>query len=751
VDDFITFRTGVLLQVQLQNPQITLIGKIATITYKSSETGFVVLRIEPDNGDFTLYAASGTMPDAQKGLQVELTGAWREHPKHGNQFNFTQYSIPEPDDESSMVAFLCTLKGIGEATAWRIVEKFGETTFSVLERGGKQLLDIKGIGPKTLPGILDSFQANKYLSDLIRFLHKIGVSAGYAPRLFDAYGAEAIAKIKGDPYILSVEVKGFGFKRADELALGLGIKPDSLVRTQAGLLHILRGAANMYGHCFLPRQELELLTMDLLCLPIYQPTRENIRAGIISLKAVHTHFSRRLVEEDTVVYLASHHEDELALAGLIKRLSGRLNVKDLEEWLDYYQYRHGIQLAAGQKQAVLTAISNGFVVITGGAGVGKSTVSKAIIQAWYQQNRIVIGIAPTGKAAQRIREATGLKTASTIHRLLGWKGTTFLHSNNKKISADAFLIDEASMMDLRLARALLEAIPRHAMVALVGDVDQLPSIGPGNVLRDIIESGEIPVTRLTEIFRQAETSRIIQASLSIKEGKMPQLERLDRGTDYPTSDALWINCSESKIRSALKWLITEKLPEMGWEKEQIQCLSPVHKGSCGNIELNKLIQEAWNPPMPHKPEFMEFRVGDRVIQTSNDYKRRVFNGDIGVIESINISEKEALVRFPDLDEPEEGRLVKYGLGDLIDDLLLAYSISVHKSQGSEFPVVVMPLSVQHYRMLQRNLLYTGFTRGKQLVVLIGEERPLQVAVRSDRLKVRNTRLAERIRLQSYNK
>jgi exodeoxyribonuclease V alpha subunit len=727
--------------MQAQGVQtIELVGFINTVTFKAADTGYVVLRIADD--DFKITTASGVMPDAEKGLRVTLRGNWKTHPRYGEQFNFVSYEIPDPTGDTALVAYISTLKGLGESTARKIVEKFGENTLLVFEEDPDQLLTIRGIGVKNLPGIIKSFNETKGLSRLIGFLHKLGVSASYAPRIYKEYREDSIQRIKADPYILAEEVRGFGFKKADEVALGLEIDPNSSIRIQAAILHVLRGVANMYGHCFLPRPELESMVKELIALPGYQPQTEEVIESITKLKSIKTKFHKRLVEEEEDVYLASYHQAEVELAQKIKQLSGAINAVSIDEWLRQCQDKNGIQLAAGQKNAVVTVESNGLTVITGGAGVGKSTVSKAIAEYWHKLNKRIVAIAPTGKAAQRIREATGLTNASTIHRLLGWTGNGFTHNRDNPVPGDAFLIDESSMVDLLLAYALFEAIPPHASVAIVGDVNQLPSVGAGNVLRDIIASGEIPVARLTEIFRQAATSRIIQASLMINKGEMPVLEQIGRSSGIPTTDALWVNCSQGQIPSAIKWLVSEKLPELGWNKDDIQCLSPMHKGDCGNIELNKLIQEAWNPKAGGKIEQGQFRVGDRVIQCHNNYDKRVFNGDIGKIEKLDIKEKEVQIRFPDLDNPE-GRLVKYTFSDL-SDLMLAYSISVHKAQGAEFPVVIIPVSMQQYMMLQRNLLYTGVTRAKKLVILVGEEKPLQVAVKTNKIQARNTKLASRL-------
>ncbi|NER93592.1 MAG: ATP-dependent RecD-like DNA helicase [Symploca sp. SIO1B1] len=712
-----------------------LCGSICRITFKAEDSGYAVLKIQTP--EFEVVTAVGIIPDAQPGLDIELNGEWVRHPKWGQQFKVLSYHMPEPTQEEGMVAFLSCLDGLGESKAQKIVEYFGENTFRVFSEDSTRLLEIPGIGKKTLPKILESFQEKKELSRLIGFLHELGVSASYAKRIYEEYGDNAIGCIKANPYLLAEEVRGFGFKRADEVARGLGIGVDASVRITAAIFHNLKEAANRNGHCFLPLNALLVSTKASLTLPDYQPCEQEIvqQVSTLSIKEV-------LVEENGRIYLRSYHQAELELSATLRSLCGKLELEceDLEDWLIDYEIENEIQLATQQREAVKLAASNNLMVITGGAGVGKSTISKAILSYWHSLKKRVVAVAPTGKAAQRIREVADFPDASTIHRLLGWTGYSFLHDKDNPLDADAFLIDEGSMIDLKLAYALFDAIPPHATVVIVGDVNQLPSVGAGNVLRDIIDSEEIPVVRLTEIFRQIAKSKIIQASQAINEGYFPSLEKLGRDSE-PKTDALWIPCSQGQIPEAIEWLVNDKLLNMGYEEDDIQCLSPMHKGDVGNIELNKLIQQAWNPKYPIQSNCGIFREGDRVIQTRNDYNKLVFNGDIGNIVEIDKEENIALICYPDFDGNE--RLIEYQLSDL-KDVMLAYSISVHRSQGSEFPVVILPVSMQQYMMLQRNLYYTGVTRGKKLVVIVGEEKPLQIAVQTNRVLNRNTTLRERL-------
>lgn len=1003
-------------------PEISCV--ITNVRFKAEDTGYAVLVVErPDQ--FESITAVGTMPDAEKGMAVTMIGDWVTHPKFGKQFRFDVYEIPLPTDAEGAVSYLATLKGLKGALAQRVYDYFGDTIYEVLDERPEELINVKGIGAKILPKIIESYNLTKGMRNLIGFLHELGVSASYAKRIYDKFGQNSIAEIKADPYILSSTVKGFGFKKADELARGLGIKPDAKVRTRAGVMHTLRTATNQQGHCFLPLDELAPKTCELLVLPGYTPVINDIEIAVKDLTlGKYPELRTEALGDMIIVYPYKLWIAEAELADFIKQGAGEFeNPPDITNWLSQYEKSNSVAMADGQRKAVEMVAANKIAVITGGPGVGKlqpyeepvltpqgwqtmrdivpgsyviakdgtatqvisvypgknleiyrvnfddgtwteccidhlwevqsrkqrdtgkysvmtlsemlpkinnpgkkpgyyysidrcqpveflppaedhvihpyllgwilgdgyipekqsamtiavwnkdvdevigklspilpegvtitshgpfpsspnvvylhliggirkhlkelgligvkskdkfvpdnylysdvtsrkfllsglldtdgsasslsannkkvrfssysqvlaenvielclslggraslhvsdrkekgveysvsinmpfnpfilsrkqklmegrihshkyrkrivsatyvgqkdgqcilvdhpthtyitrgytvthnTTVSKAVVGMWHSQNKRIIGCAPSGKAARRLKETTGLKS-STIHRLLGWTGTGFAHTRDNPLPGDAFLIDEFSMVDLKLAHALFEAIPRHASVVMVGDVDQLPSVGPGNVLRDIINSGSIPVTRLTQIFRQAATSKIISTAHQINHGEFPEFELFGKANLNPYSDALWIKCDRGLIPRAIQWLIDFKLFEMGWEKDSIQCLSPMHKGDIGNIELNKMIQGFWNPPESKKAELKGFRVGDRVIQTVNNYDKEIFNGDIGKIASIDKKNGEAIVLFPD-DNSDEGRPVELDESDF-NDLNLAYSMSVHK-------------------------------------------------------------------------
>lgn len=728
----------------------TISGKIERIIYESSENAYLVAIVSNPRESYTVC---GIMPNANEGDRVELSGDWKKHPVHGNQFAFKSYSVPTPQTESDIKAFLECLNGIGTATAEKIVFAFGEDTLTVIEEEPEELLSVKGITRKKLEGIVTSYNEKCGMQRLISFLHGLDISATYASKIHKKYGSGAIVTIKNNPYILSEEIRGMGFTMADKIALALGVPKNSPLRIHAAAIHKLKESAQMHGHCFLPKNELCCAVQELLYLPSYKAEIESIVNVVDFFSQEDISFLKKFVQ-DNGVYHAIIHDAEAGLARKIINLLGSYEVdkKLVEDWIFDYETESEIVLSEGQKDVIRLAITNGVTVVTGGAGVGKTTTMKALVKFWDDRNLKIVALAPTGKAAQRIKEVSGIKTASTIHRFLNQKDQkekqftyynddNFAYDSDNLIEADAFLIDEFSMVDVKLAWALFQAIPPHAIVVIIGDVNQLPAIGPGNVLKDIIATEAVPVVELTQIFRQAKHSKIIQASQAIVRGEFPILDVFDRHSMSvidSNAEAVWIPCESSQIQSTIKWLLESGLPR-DWE-DDIQLLSPMHKGDCGNIALNELAQDIWNP-YRGQPEMLHFRMRDRVIQTVNDYTRQVFNGDIGTVERIDKENNCLYVRFTDLDN--RSRSVKYEYSDL-EYLMLAYSISVHKSQGSEFPIVIMPITTQHFIMLQRNILYTGFTRGKRLVILVGEKRAIDIALQTQKADRRNTHLADRL-------
>jgi exodeoxyribonuclease V alpha subunit len=721
-------------------------GTIAQVMHQNSDDHYVVIQMA--DADFKSFKAVGVMPAPQKDLAVTLYGDWRQHPSYGNQFNFTSYRLAEPVGRDSVIGFLVTLQGIGQKMAARIVDYFGDDTFQILEREPERMLEVSGITINKLDKMLQSYSESRKLQHLITFLAGLGISATYAAKIYREFGDESIATIKNDPYILIERVRGFGFKRADDIALKTGIAIDSAARYQAAIADTLRQSAAQQGHCYLPQPVVLRICADVLRLPQHQPTATDIAAHIRSLCAATAPERRKLVVEDEDVYLYRAHRAECRLADSLQGLCGSFELKtDLAAWVVDYEADNDIELALGQKAALAMAATQGITIMTGGAGVGKTATAKAIIQFWLDHKRRVVACAPTGKAALRIQESTGLE-AQTIHRLLGWTGSGFSHNSRYPLEGDCFIIDEASMLDLAIADSLIAAIPLSAQVLLIGDVNQLPSIAAGNVLRDMIESGVFPVAQLTEVFRQAAASKITQCSYAVNAGQMPALEVITKVTEKFETDCVWLKCNSPIIPKAIEWLFQEKLPQLGYEPADIQYLAPMHKSDSGNIATNLLVQNLWNPVIPGQRKIKQLRVGDRVIQTSNDYTQLVFNGDIGIVESITTKDEEVTtyIRYPDWQEPK-GKLIEYSFSQL-DNVMLAYSITIHKSQGSEFPVVVIPISTQHGMMLQRNLLYTAITRGRHLVILVGEERAMQQAVHTIKSTRRHTRLQERLQAGS---
>ena len=722
------------------NPNATISGKIKKIIYESKDTAYVIAIVTTAQGSQTIC---GTMPNPREGEQVELSGVWKTHPKYGKQFAFKAYSSHVPQTLSEIQGFLESLDGIGVATAKKIVDVFGETALQIIEQNPDRLLKIGGITENKLKKLVASFHEKIGMQRLISFLHSIEISATHAAKIHKKYGSGSVAIIKNNPYILAKEIRGVGFQSADKIALALGIPRDSPLRIQAALIHSLREASQMQGHCFLEKEVLCSNVEKLLYLPSCDIEIQAIAAQIDCLSEDSR--GQLLVQECQSIYPLTLYAAELGLANKLSELSGNYDVVDagfIEEWIANYEKSNQITFSLGQQKAIESVASNGLTVITGGAGVGKSTLAKAIALLWDSFNLRIVATAPTGKAAQRIKEVAGIKAASTIHRLLEWTDGVFARNEENPIEADAFIIDEFSMVDVSLAWALFRAIPPHAVVVIIGDPNQLPSIGPGSVLKDIIASKTVPVVPLTEIFRQAENSKIIQASRSIIQGDFPNFDVFDfSNLDAPDTidsilQSVWIPCGGGEIKSTIKWLLERGLP---CGKEEIQLLSPIHKGEVGNIALNELAQEIWNFDCG-QPTMGCIRVDDRVIQTANDYSRQVFNGDIGVVEYINLENNRFFVRFECDSTP---RIVKYERSDL-ENLALAYSISIHKAQGSEFPVVIIPVTMQHYMMLQRNILYTGFTRGKRLVIIVGEKEAIELAVRNQKSDCRNTSLADRL-------
>ena len=718
----------------------TLNGFIERVTYHNPENGFAVLRVKV-KGREDLVTLTGRTTSVTAGEHVEASGRWVIDRQFGQQFKADELKTTHPASAEGIEKYLASgaIRSIGPKIAARIVAVHRERTLEIFDQAPDLLLHIKGIGQERLKRIRESWEEQKEVRKLMLFLTEHGITSGRAVRIYRTYGHESIAKIKANPYQLADDIRGIGFKTADELAAKLGIDRDSPYRARAAVLFSLQELAGE-GHCGFPESGVvehttKLVDIDQLIVEAAVQTAVGDRSVI-----------REDVDGEPWLYLASLHRAEVGLAKSVLRIASArphpLPRIDVDKAIAWVEQRLGIQLAAGQKQAVRQACQHKLLVITGGPGVGKTTLVRSILEIFAAKEMKCVLAAPTGRAAKRLAETTG-RTAKTLHRLLEFDPATgkFKKDWEHPLSGDLFVLDETSMVDVVLGYQFLRAVSPEACVILVGDVDQLPSVGPGSVLADLIAANVVPVVRLTEIFRQASQSQIVTAAYAVNHGQMPRLSAPEALTDF-----YFVEADEPEaIQDLLVRLVKERIPaRFGFDpKSDIQVLTPMNRSLLGARNLNQVLQTALNPG-DNGPEVQRFgwtfRLGDRVIQTENNYNRDVFNGDLGVIEKINRIEQVMDVDF-------EGRSVEYDFGDL-DELSLAYVLSIHKSQGSEFPCVVIPLHTQHYLMLQKNLLYTAITRGKKLVVVVGTKKALAMAVRRADSGQRLTTLTKRLQVAS---
>jgi len=717
-----------------------LSGVIERVTFHNMDNGYAVLRVTT-RGRRDLVTVVGHIPAAIVGEYIEGQGTWVTDPAHGVQFKAELLRSTPPHTAEGIIKYLGSglVRGIGTHYAKKIVEVFGERTLEVIDASPTFLSEIKGIGPRRLQQIRQSWQEQKAVRSIMVFLQSYGIGTSRAIRIFKTYGEQAIEMVRANPYRLTTDVWGFGFKTADQLALKLGTPPDSPHRARAVVRYVLQERATR-GDVAYPLAS--VVELGLIAVEEH-PLQAAVIEQAIEIGRQESEFVRDTPPgaEEPLLYLKPMFMAELGVARALNQLSQGdhpLQPIDHEKAVAWVESRMGIELAPTQREAIEAALRQKVLVITGGPGVGKTTIVRGIIEVFASRNQRIGLAAPTGRAAKRLSESTG-RDARTIHRLLEFDPSFggFLRTSENPLEIDLLVIDEASMVDIVLMNQLLRAVPPWACLVLVGDVDQLPSVGPGSVLADVIRSGVVPVVRLTKIFRQAGTSWIIRAAHAIHAGEMPESAPPGEGDFY------FVEASEPEaILEKLVMMVRERIPaKFGLDPvRDVQVLSPANKGLLGVVNLNQHLQAALNttPGGKQVERFgTQFRVGDKVIQTQNDYTKEVFNGDIGRIEAIDAVGQEVTIDF-------EGRKVVYEFSEL-DELALAYATSIHKSQGSEYAAVVIPLHTQHYTMLQRNLIYTGLTRGKRLVVLVGSRRALSLAVRNDQTGERYSMLADRLR------
>jgi exodeoxyribonuclease V alpha subunit len=726
----------------MDQPPTTLKGVIERVSFSNPDNGYTVARFQVDDR-FGLVTVVGTLAEVHPGARLALTGRWKTHPKYGEQFQIEQYEEESPATVEGIKRYLGSglIKGLGPVMAKRIAETFGPYTLEILENDIRRLTEVDGIGPKRLEMIAKAWEGQKQIKEIMLFLQSHQVSTNLAVKIYKTYGDNAIKILKDSPYRLARDIFGIGFLTADKIARDIGIEADAAQRIAAGIEYTLNQLADQ-GHVFVPRENLVQSAEKILGV---KP--EQIDAQIEVLQGEDRVKLDRLASTTEAVYLNPFFYAEVGVARQINQLlvpqGSRLALFAGVDWSRVFGWlktvqRDGITLAEQQRRAVQMALTSKLSILTGGPGTGKTSTVQAVLRLLDSKHKTALLAAPTGRAAKRLAESTG-REAKTIHRLLEVnpsQGFQFQRNQDNPLEGDMLIVDECSMVDLTLMNHLLKAVHPASHLLLVGDADQLPSVGAGNVLRDMIASEVIPVTRLDVIFRQAADSTIITNAHRINQGEMPQFPK-------DKNDFFFFGKEDADEAAELVVdIVGRRIPKkFGTPSRDIQVLSPMHRGAAGVRALNEKLQSHLNPLRYDQPEYRSgsrlFRIDDRVLQQRNNYDKDVFNGDVGRIEQIDLEEGEIWVNF-------EGRSVMYELSEL-DELTLAYAMSVHKSQGSEYPVVVLPLLTQHYMLLQRNLLYTAITRAKQMVVVVGTRKAIAIAVKNDKIAARWTALEERLR------
>lgn len=718
-------------------------GLIERVTYHSPDNGFCVLKVKA-KGHKDLVAVLGHSPDISAGEYITASGLFETSRDHGRQFKAEWLKVTTPTSLEGITKFLGSgmVKGLGPVYAGRLVDKFGENVFDIIEQNPEKLLEVEGIGKIRKDKIANGWTERKAIKDIMVFLHGHGVSTSRAVRIYKTYGNEAIETIKSDPYQLARDITGIGFLSADKIALSMGTPLNSLQRIRSGLNHTLFEATSN-GHCGLPVDKLMEKTKALLNPKEGDPVvTDTLLHGGLEQEQIAQNIIREEDELGTpMVYAAALYSIENQIAFEIKRIrDAKLSPSHwthrvTSDVIEAAYSRAKITPSNSQRNAVELLSKSLLGILTGGPGCGKSTLVNSLIKIYEMLGLNLVLCSPTGKAAKRLTEITGME-AKTIHRLLGIKpdGKPLFNQSNP-VEADVIVVDEVSMVDVYLMNNLLRAVGSGTAILFVGDVDQLPSVGPGNVLRDMIESGVTCVSRLTEIFRQAASSKIITSAHTINSGEVPKFANL------PEDDMFFIQKEEyPDILTTIVEVVARRLPKKyGFDPiKDIQVLCPMNRGETGARSFNESLQAVLNPKADYKKSVskfgIEYRIGDKVMQIKNDYNLEVFNGDIGFIRDVKEDEdgEFAIIEFSD-------KQVKYPVDDF-DQLVLAYASTIHKFQGSETPVVVIPVSMQHYTLLQKNLIYTGVTRGKKLVVLVGQSKALWYAIKKGGVAVRHTRL-----------
>lgn len=698
---------------------------VERITYQNPDNGYSVLKTKV-KGYSDLVTVVGNMPDVNVGSVLLIEGNWKVDRKYGQQFAAEKWEETLPATVYGIEKYLGSglIKGVGPKLAKRIVAQFGQDTIQVIEESSERMIEVPGIGNKRVNMIQQSWERQKEIKNIMLFLQGHDVSTAFAAKIYKAYGNESIEIVKANPFRLADDIWGIGFKTADTIATKLGFGKNDFVRCRSGLLYTLNSLADE-GHTYADREQLISKGRSLL-----EADESSITSALDAMLN-----AGDLILDNEAIYLPAFYYSEVGVAKKLSELAATPSIKNINRKVDIRKIEEstGMQYDDIQVEAIIKAASSKVMVLTGGPGTGKTTTTQGIISIFQSYGFEVLLAAPTGRAAKRMTETTGLES-KTIHRLLEYKPSEgYQRNDSNPLEGDVLIVDETSMIDIILMYTLLKAIPPHMRLILVGDIDQLPSVGAGNVLKDIIDSDSFPVIKLTRIFRQAQNSQIIMNAHRINAGHYPNIKN-EKGSDF-----FFVEDDDPEhVASQIVDLVKTRLPKFCRVNPlEIQVLTPMQKGIIGATNLNIALQAALNSNEEClRRSGIAFRRDDKVMQIKNNYDKGVFNGDIGVISSLDIENHQLTVNFED-------RLIEYEVSDL-DELVLAYATTIHKSQGSEYPIVVMPIMMTHYVMLQRNLIYTGITRAKKLLVLVGSRKALKYAVRNVTVTKRNTKLKDRL-------